>query len=97
MAKPTSNHERIKVELEVTPDWWLAQSGVTRESWIPLVTRAMLLAIDGFDASEIRVSRCKMKLIVFVPSDDVTLAALCERASSLREKMNALENPGSQR
>lgn len=96
----------IRIELEVTPDWWdrfgAKQMGNRTDEGqrnALLVSRSMLLACDAFTTAEIRVSRNHLKLVVILPNDhDVTFATITEKASRLRDCMNALavENPGSQ-
>ncbi len=92
---PKLKHETLRVELEVTPEWWPLMGGKALgknnvESALA-ISKAMLMAVDLFPNSlgEVRVSRASLKLVVMVPSD-VTTAMLCEKAGVLVERMNGI-------
>ncbi len=99
MPKMTLRPHQLRVELEVTPDWWSCfgakELGIKNPHAADLLARSMLIATGMFESSEVRLSRSYFKLIVFIPSDS-TFATVSEKAGALRDKLNALENPGSQ-
>ncbi len=94
---PKLDPHKLRVELEVTPDWWSRLGGkalgcseqIASEMSADLIARSMLLATAAFVTCEVRLSRSALKILTFVPEDG-TFAAVCEKAGQLRERMNAL-------
>lgn len=104
MQKSFNLPHNIRVEIDITPEWWSGEFGpknlvsnnpknlVSDNPKVAgLISTAMLMAVELYpnSLSEVRISRQHLKLLTMVPTD-TTNAALCERAGQLVERMNAL-------
>ena len=85
----------VKVELDITPDWWSMYGGKALSPKYPAeanrIAKAMMMAIEMFPGAvvEVRVTRSTLALLARV-TNDMSMDTLRERGRGMVAKLNEL-------